>query len=66
MEKDNLSLHNQQSLEDEYDCLDRIVLNSYIKKLQVPGGFRNWYRDFNGNDKDLTRSLLIKFARRFQ
>ena len=38
MEKVNLSLRNQQSVEDEYDCLDRIVINGYIKKLQVPGG----------------------------
>lgn len=65
MKKDDLSLHYQENLEDQYDCIDRIVVNGYIGKLQIPGGFRNWYRDFNGDDKDLTQSRLIKFAGRF-
>lgn len=65
MKKDKLSLHYQEKLEDQYDCIDRIVVNGYIPKLQVPGGFRNWYRDLNGDDKDLTQNRLIKFAGRF-
>jgi predicted transcriptional regulator len=65
MKKDKLSLHYQDKLEDQYDCIDRFVINGYIPKLQIPGGFRNWYRDFNGDDKDLTQSRLIKFAGRF-
>lgn len=65
MKKDNLTLHYEDMLEGEYDCIDRIVLNAYIPKLQMPGGFRNWYRDFNGDDKDLTTNRLIKFAGRF-
>ncbi len=65
MEKDNLSLHYQENLEDHYDCIDRFVINGYLRKLQMPGGFRNWYRDFNGDDKDLTQARLIKFAGRF-
>lgn len=65
MMKDNLALHYEDKLEDQYDCIDRIVLNAYIPKLQMPGGFRNWYRDFNGDDKDLTTNRLIKFAGRF-
>ncbi len=65
MKKDDLSLHYQEKLEDQYDCIDRIVVNGYIGKLQIPGGFRNWYRDFNGDDKDLNQNRLIKFAGRF-
>ena len=63
--KDTLSLHYEDKLEDQYDCIDRIVLNAYIPQLHIPGGFRNWYRDFNGDDKDLTTNRLIKFAGRF-
>lgn len=65
MKKDALTLHYEDKLEGQYDCIDRIVLNAYIPKLQMPGGFRNWYRDFNGDDKDLTKNRLIKFAGRF-
>jgi predicted transcriptional regulator len=65
MKKDKLSLHYEEKLQDQYDCIDRIVVNGYITKLQIPGGFRNWYRDLNGDDKDLTQSRLIKFAGRF-
>ncbi|HZX58487.1 MAG TPA: hypothetical protein VFE54_07165, partial [Mucilaginibacter sp.] len=65
MKKDKMSLHYQENLEDQYDCIDRIVINGYIGKLQIPGGFRNWYRDFNGDDKDLTQSRLVKFAGRY-
>ena len=65
MMKDTLSLHYEDKLEDQYDCIDRIVLNAYIPQLHIPGGFRNWYRDFNGDDKDLTTNRLIKFAGRF-
>lgn len=60
-----LSLHYQEIIEDQYDCVDRIVVNGYISQLQVPGGFRNWYRNFNGHDKDLTQNRLIKFAGRY-
>ncbi len=59
MKKDKLSLHYQDKLEDQYDCIDRIVVNGYISKLQVPGGFRNWYRSFNGDDKDLTLRGIV-------
>ena len=65
MMKDKLSLHYEEKLESQYDCIDRIVLNAYIPQLHIPGGFRNWYRDFNGDDKDLTTNRLIKFAGRF-
>ena len=62
MQKDKLSLHYQANLEDQYDCTDRIVVNGYIGKLQIPGGFRNWYRDFNGDDKDLTPEPLSQIC----
>ncbi len=38
MKKDHLSLHYQENLDDQYDCIDRIVVNGYIKKLQIPRG----------------------------
>lgn len=65
MTEDLLSLHYQDKLEGEYDCVDRIVLNGYIRMLQMGGGFRNWYRDLNGDDKDLTNERLMRMAGRF-
>lgn len=60
MMKDILALHYEDKLEHQYDCIDRIILDVYIPKLQMPGGFRNWYRDFNRDDKNLTTNRLIK------
>ncbi|MGI0062426.1 MAG: hypothetical protein ACREBA_08245, partial [Nitrosotalea sp.] len=65
MKNDSLSLHYEDKIAGEYDCVDRIVLNGYIRLLQMGGGFRNWYRDYNGDDKDLNNDRLMKFAGRF-
>lgn len=65
MKTDDLSIHYADKLEGEYDCVDRIVLNGYILSMTIPGAFRNWYRDYNGDDKNLNNNTLMKFAGRF-
>lgn len=63
--KDNITEHYQEVIEGTYDCIDRLVLNAYCPQLLVPGGFRNWYRDLKGSDKDLDNTSLMRMAGRF-
>lgn len=63
--KDNITEHYQEVIEGTYDCIDRLVLNGYCPQLQTPGGFRNWYRDLKGSDKDLDNASLMRMAGRF-
>lgn len=65
MKEDSLSIHYGKKLKGEYDCVDRIVLNGYMRSLQIGGGFRNWYRDFNGDDSDLNNARLMRMAGKF-
>lgn len=61
---DALTEHYSTVVEGHYDCIDRIVLNAHSKSLQIPGGFRNWYRDLYGNEDQLTTAGLMRFAGR--
>ena len=61
---DALTEHYSPLLEGNYDCMDRIVLNAYCKSLQIPGGFRLWYRDLCANEDRLTTAGLMRFAGR--
>ena len=63
--KDKITEHYQEVIERTYDCIDRLVLNAYCPQLLVPGGFRNWYRDLKGSDKDLDNAALMRMAGRF-
>ncbi|MEI6436332.1 MAG: hypothetical protein WCP32_15985 [Bacteroidota bacterium] len=51
--KDKITEHYQKVIEGTYSCIDRLVLNAYYPQLLIPGGFRNWYGDLKGSDKDL-------------
>jgi len=63
--KDNITEHYWEIIEGTYDCIDRLVLNAYYPQLLIPGGFRNWYRDLKGSDKELDNAALMRMAGRF-
>ena len=48
-----------------YDCVDRFVLNATFRLGQSPGGFRTWWRQLKGSDRDLDDNHLIRMAGRF-
>ena len=48
-----------------YDLVDRIVLNGYIKIMHGAGGFRLWWHNMYGHHKDLDDNHLMRFAGRF-
>lgn len=51
--------------QDQYDCVDRIILNAYFQMGCSPGGFRNWWRALYGNDDNLDNNHLMRLAGRF-
>ncbi|MBL6961922.1 MAG: hypothetical protein ISR59_12520 [Anaerolineales bacterium] len=61
---DEFSKYYQDYLEGTYDCVDRIVLNAYYQMGQSPGGFRTWWRQLKGDDKDLDNAHLMRMAGR--
>ena len=50
-------------IEGQYDCVDRIVLNAYWPLGQNGGGFRVWWRNWQGSDEGLNTARLMRFAR---
>jgi hypothetical protein len=48
-----------------YDCVDRIVLNAYFAMGHGPGGFRTWWRRWQGDDDNLDNTHLMRLAGRF-
>ena len=52
-------------IDGSYDCVDRIVLNGYFRFIQSSGGFRTWWRQLFGHDKNLDNPHLMRFAGRF-
>ena len=48
-----------------YDLVDRIVLNGYIKIMHGAGGFRLWWQNMYGHHKNLDDNHLMRFAGRF-
>ncbi len=65
MKMDAFAAHNSELLDGQYDCVDRIVLNAYYILGQTPGGFRTWWRQLHGNDKNLTETAVMRYAGRF-
>ncbi|MEK9165835.1 MAG: hypothetical protein AAB525_03195 [Patescibacteria group bacterium] len=63
--KDKLSTHHKEILDGTYDCVDRLVLNGYYSQGCSPGGFRIWFRNLKGSDKDLNNATLMRMAGRF-
>jgi hypothetical protein len=52
-------------LTGSYDCVDRIVLNAYFTLGHNPGGFRTWWRRWQGSDDELDNAHLMRMAGRF-
>jgi hypothetical protein len=52
-------------LTGHYDCPDRIVLNAFFRMGHTSGGFRTWWRALYGNDDNLDKEHLMRYASRF-
>lgn len=62
---DEFSEYYADFLDGTYDCVDRIVINAYLRIGQTPGGFRTWWRSLQGSDDDLDNAHLMRMAGRF-
>jgi len=62
---DQLSTLYSDLLEGSYDCVDRVVLNSYFGMGQTGGGLRVWWRALYGSDENLNDTHLMRLAGRF-
>lgn len=62
---DALSDRYGDLLTGSYDCVDRIVLNAYFSLGAGPGGFRTWWRRWQGSDATLDDTHLMRMAGRF-
>jgi hypothetical protein len=62
---DQISQHYSAILDGIYECIDRIVINGYFIRGNIPGGFRNWWRQLYGSDDNLDKAHLMKMAGRF-
>lgn len=62
---DEFTASYQDYLVGTYDCPDRIVLNGYFSMGHNPGGFRVWWRQLFGSDKNLDDTHLMRIAGRF-
>ena len=62
---DALSIRYGDLLAGSYDCVDRIVLNAYFSLGHTPGGFRTWWRRWQGDDDRLDNTHLMRLAGRF-
>jgi hypothetical protein len=43
-------------IEASYDCVDRLTLNAYFPLGQTGGGFRCWWRQWQGGGQRLTQT----------
>lgn len=62
---DAFSVRYAELIESSYDCIDRIVINAYNPLLQQAGGFRHWWRQWQGSDEGLNTASLMRLAGRF-
>jgi len=62
---DELTTRYGDLLTGTYDCVDRIVLNAYFSLGHSPGGFRTWWRRWQGGDDGLDNTHLMRMAGRF-
>ena len=62
---DELSGRYGDLLTGTYDCVDRIVVNAYFSMGHGPGGFRTWWRRWQGGDENLDDTHLMRMAGRF-
>ncbi len=63
---DEYSDYYADLLDNTYDCVDRIVLNAYLRMGQGAGGFRTWWRQLRGSDDNLDNTHLMRVGGSFQ
>ena len=56
---DEFSEHYTDFLDGTYDCVDRIVVNAYLRIGQTPGGFRTWWRSLEDSDDNLDNAHFL-------
>lgn len=52
-------------LDNTYDVVDRIVINAFFSLGGSPGGFRTFWREWQGGDANLDDTHLMRVAGRF-
>jgi hypothetical protein len=62
---DSFAEYYADFLDQQYDCVDRIVLNAYFDLGQSPGGFRTWWKRLHGTADNLDNAHLMRMAGRF-
>ncbi|MGH3887984.1 MAG: hypothetical protein ACRDSZ_15720 [Pseudonocardiaceae bacterium] len=61
--RDGLTERYGDLLAGGYDCVDRVVLNAYFSLGHNPGGFRVWWRRWQGGgDEELDNTHLMRMA----
>jgi hypothetical protein len=53
---------HEDLIEDDYDCVDRLVVNCYYPLGQAGGGFRTFWRQWKGGDSGLSDQALRQAA----
>ena len=59
---DEYAAYQQQLLEDTYDCLDHIVVNTYFPLGQRCGGLRTRWRRWTGSEESLNKAHLQRMT----
>lgn len=62
---DPIAERHADLIDVQYDSVDRLVLNGYIRFLITAGGFRTWWRSMFGGDSNLSDKRLKRMAADF-
>ena len=59
---DAFAAYHAHLIEADYDCVDRLVVNCYYPLGQAGGGFRTFWRQWQGDDSGLSGQALRQAA----
>ena len=59
---DAFAAYHAHLIEAAYDCVDRLVVNCYYPLGQAGGGFRTFWRQWQGDDSGLNDQALRQAA----
>ena len=59
---DAFAAYHDDLIEDDYDCVDRLVVNCYYPLGQAAGGFRTFWRQWKSGDSGLSDQALRQAA----
>jgi hypothetical protein len=62
---DEFSEYYGEQVDGVYECVDRVVINAYFALGQSGGGFRHWWRQWQGSDEGLSNESLKRMAGEF-